>query len=278
MIVFYSGMMRSPLWYSVSNAAASAHRVPVVLLPGAMSTARDWPHELIDSISRDRAVYALDLRDTGRCAWTASAGYSLADMADDVAWTLESVRAKRAHVVGCSLGGAVAQHLAHTHSDRVETLTLLMSTSAGGLHDDTQAPPGARAAIAMRREWEMHGAGNSEAALVFRAHALAYPERLRPGEASQYARRAVRHGYNRLAQHGDAFARSSSRLRLLSKLHTKTLILHGEDDELFPLSHAVLMHQILDDSSLVVIPRMSHFLSRANSPRVARELTNFWDA
>jgi pimeloyl-ACP methyl ester carboxylesterase len=57
--------------------------------------------------------------------------YSVAELAADAVAVLEAARVERAHVVGVSLGGFVAQELAISHADRVDRLVLL-STSPGG--------------------------------------------------------------------------------------------------------------------------------------------------
>lgn len=67
---------------------------------------------------------ALDNRDAGRSS-RATAPYSTADMAFDVLTVLDDVEVPRAHIVGLSLGGAIAQELALLAPERVRSLTLV---------------------------------------------------------------------------------------------------------------------------------------------------------
>ena len=274
--------MRPNLWHTAMNRAPT-HRTPVVLLPGAMSTARDWPAPLLDAVSMRRPVHLLDLREMGRspCLTAddadAEEAYDLETMADDVAHAMDVHRIRRAHVVGCSMGGAIAQLLAHEYPERVRSLALLMTTSAAGSHEIVQAPPSERMRLAMRREWELHAAGKSMAALVWRAQALAYPARLERGEAGAYARRAIAHGFNMHARHGPAFARARSRVGLLGRLSMPALIVHGSDDEMFPVTHAFLMRDALRDARLRVYPHMGHFLSLAHAASIGADLDAFFE-
>lgn len=105
---------------------------PAILLIGAATWSMDWwEDELCRRLAeRGRLVVRYDHRDTG-CSTSyppGAPGYSRADMAADAVAVLDALRIDRAHVVGLSMGGGIAQRLALEHRDRLATLTL-MSTS-----------------------------------------------------------------------------------------------------------------------------------------------------
>ena len=60
-----------------------------------------------------------------------SAAYTLSDMARDAASLLEALRVERAHIVGASMGGQIAQHLAIEHPARVRSLTFVIIDGMG---------------------------------------------------------------------------------------------------------------------------------------------------
>lgn len=77
----------------------------------------------------DYTVLRYDMRGHGQTA-VPTAPYSIADLADDLAALLDALGAPRTHVVGISMGGAVAQQFALAHAQRVDTLTLADTFSA----------------------------------------------------------------------------------------------------------------------------------------------------
>lgn len=83
----------------------------------------------------DRGYYVIrhDNRDAGLSARVESGGYSLGDMADDTSALLDSLAISRAHVVGMSLGGTIAQMVAIRHPFRILSLTSIMPTGAPGI-------------------------------------------------------------------------------------------------------------------------------------------------
>ena len=68
-------------------------------------------------------VVIFDNRDVGRSA-AAAAPYTIADMADDVAALMDALDIRRAHVLGLSMGGMIAQEFALRHVNRLDRLVL----------------------------------------------------------------------------------------------------------------------------------------------------------
>ena len=105
---------------------------PTVLLIGGATWSMDWWNdELCQQLAdRGRMVVRYDQRDTGRSTSypAGSPGYTGADLVRDAVAVLDGIGISRAHVVGLSMGGGVAQRLAIGHRERVATLTLI-STS-----------------------------------------------------------------------------------------------------------------------------------------------------
>jgi pimeloyl-ACP methyl ester carboxylesterase len=73
--------------------------------------------------------------------------YTLFDMANDAVRLLDSLMIKRAHVVGRSMGGMIAQLLASEHAERVLSLVSIMSSTG---NRDPQASPAVMAAMTQR--------------------------------------------------------------------------------------------------------------------------------
>ncbi|HEY65349.1 MAG TPA: alpha/beta hydrolase [Caldilineae bacterium] len=108
------------LWYEMAG-----HGPPLVLLHGLGSSSADWALQLSGFSSYYRVI-APDLRGHGRTwcerSWRA---ISIEHMAADIAVLLERLNARPAHVLGLSMGGCVALHLALDYPGYVRTLTLV---------------------------------------------------------------------------------------------------------------------------------------------------------
>jgi 3-oxoadipate enol-lactonase len=103
---------------------------PVVFINGTGADLRANPMRGKGLLEQTFEVLMYDQRGLGQSAKPDRA-YSMADYADDCAALMTAVDWKRAHVVGVSFGGMVAQHLAIRHPERVNRL-VLACTSAGG--------------------------------------------------------------------------------------------------------------------------------------------------
>lgn len=100
---------------------------PVLLLHGAfMTISGNWTGWIAD-LAKTRQVIAVEMQGHGRTA-DIPRTFSLAHHADDVAALLTQLKIPRADVIGYSMGGSVAMHLAVRHPDRVRKAVIISST------------------------------------------------------------------------------------------------------------------------------------------------------
>jgi pimeloyl-ACP methyl ester carboxylesterase len=108
----------------------AAHAPPVVLLHGLSASADlNW-FTSFRPLSHRYRVIALDQRGHGRGIRLRGRRFRLEDCADDVVALLDVLKIDRAIVVGYSMGGAVAQLVAHRHPDRVDGLVLCATSGS----------------------------------------------------------------------------------------------------------------------------------------------------
>lgn len=115
----------------------------LLLIAGAACSMDWWEDEFCERlVAGARFVIRYDSRDTGRSvSYPAGAPtYTVRDLCADAVGVLDALGLSRAHVVGMSMGGGIAQFLAIEHSSRVASLTLI-STSPGGPGDNADLPP-----------------------------------------------------------------------------------------------------------------------------------------
>lgn len=195
--------------------------------------------------------------------------YTLQDMARDSLGVLDALGIKHAHVIGASMGGMIAQHLAADAPDRVTSLVSIMSSSgARGL-------PGPRsdvAAMLLRRPL-----GGGEAELV--AHSIkllrliqspAYPQSTE--ELSERLTFSMRRAYRPAGMFRQmlAIGADSRRPEVLPRIKCPTLVLHGEADALVPMVCGQDTAKRIPGSKFISIPGMGHDLP----PEVCAILVN----
>ncbi|MEV0583376.1 alpha/beta hydrolase [Nonomuraea sp. NPDC050310] len=103
------------------RALGAADAPPMVLLHGRCANRNDW-NGIVRDLAATYRVYTLDLRGHGESSRPGA--YALPEMAEDVRAFLDALGIERAVVVGHSLGGMVAYHLAAAHPERVSALVM----------------------------------------------------------------------------------------------------------------------------------------------------------
>ena len=193
--------------------------------------------------------------------------YTLADMADDAAGVLDSLSIARAHLVGISMGGMIAQIMAATRPDRVRSLTSLASTSgAPGL-------PGPDVELARHmfsrprkatREYLIDHTVKTWRMIGSPAFPVSDEERHR--KASEALDRSFYpEGYRR---HLAAILGSAGRTGLLSRIEAPTLVIHGDSDRLIPPECGRDTARRIPGSQLEIIAGLGHDLPESFMPQL----------
>lgn len=254
----------------------------LLLVMGLGGQLIDWPDEVLLGLCRQGfRVIRFDNRDAGLSVWAGEAPqanltygllrhrlglsvpapYALRDMARDALALMAWLQVPRFHVLGVSMGGMIAQHMADLAPERVQSLTLMMTSSgATGL----PAPSETLLKLLARREAE-----GREVAIERQVELLAAlgsprvevdREQLRRQAAAAYDRAFNPEGVQRQIL---ALLAEPSRVELLERLRLPTLVVHGTADPLLPAMHGVHVAAHVRGSELRLIPGLAHRFQEA---------------
>ena len=241
---------------------------PLLLINGLGRDRREWIDQ-VPAFGRRFRVITFDNRGSGESE-SPPGPYTTALMADDAAAILAFLDSRRAHVLGVSLGGMIAQELALRHPGTVERL-VLACTSPGG---DVSARPSPEALSAFVR-----APGGDREEELRRMIPFLYTERFQaehPGEIGAFmARRlsapASMEGY--AAQLAAAVGHSAGdRLR---SVRAPTLVIAGTADRLVPPQNSERIAGLIPGASLVLLPGAPHRLFAENAESFNREVMSF---
>jgi pimeloyl-ACP methyl ester carboxylesterase len=238
---------------------------PAILLIGGAATSMDWwEEEFCERLaSGPRFVIRYDLRDTGQSVSyePGAPQYGGPDLVTDAVGLLDALRLARAHVVGMSMGGGIAQRLALHHADRVASLTLI-ATSPGGadlppMSDELRAwfeepPP--------EPDWSDRQAVVDYIVEDLRQHAGTLP--FDEEEMRAFAGRIVDRTVNIASSMKNHYLLEGDEPvgPRLGELTAPTLVLHGTEDPLFPYGHAEALAAEIPGARLLPLEGMGHEL------------------
>ncbi|WP_177524110.1 alpha/beta fold hydrolase [Quadrisphaera granulorum] len=256
-------------------------REVVLLVAGLGQDLTAWPDAFVDGlVARGLRVVRLDNRDIGRSSRICAPApgllrqlfrrpradaYDLVDMAADAVGVLDHLGIERAHVVGQSLGGMIAQVLAARRPDRVASLTSIYSTTGaaavGGAARSTlwrlRHAPATTVEVAVERHLGMmrHLAGTG---FPLDGDAAAAEEARARGAWERGGGPASRIGPARQIQ---AIAASGDRTAELAWVSAPTLVIHGDRDVMVDPSGGAATAAAISGARHVVIPGVGHHLA-----------------
>ena len=240
----------------------------ILLIHGAGSSMLSWDEELCERLAAGgRFVIRYDSRDAGRSV-TYEPGaprYALPDLVADGVGLLDGFGLASAHIVGMSVGAAIAQLLALNHPDRVASITLASSTP-GIPGEEAGDLPGVSAELKASFANEPPEPDWADRAAVIDylvEGERPYAARSRPFDAAAMRDRAARvfdRSANIAASLTNPFmvhAGDPWRQRL-GEVGAPTLVMHGTEDPAFPYSHALALAKEIPGAELLALEQTGH--------------------
>ena len=204
------------------------------------------------------------------------AAYLIDDMARDTAALLDALGIARAHVVGVSMGGMIAQNLAANAPAKVASLTSIMSTTG----KRSLPPPTSRARRALLRApakpGDVEGATRRLMSVLREIGSQTYPAE--EGYLRELCEKHVRRSYDPagVARQLMAVAASGDRTAVVRRINVPTLVLHGDEDPLLrPACGEETARVIRDaggDVKLEIIRGMGHDLPIPLLPQLTERI------
>ena len=269
---------------------------PVIILIQGLGTQRiGWPDQFCTLLTDTGfRVIRFDNRDIGQSSkmphlgkanvarivllkklWLpASTPYSLEDMASDTIALLDALCIPRAHIVGASMGGMIAQLVAANYPDRTISLTSIMSTSG------KRGLPGATREVA-KYLFSPPDRSSMEAVIDYeiRFWQLIASKTHRPDDDTlkNFITESVRRDFPNkggVERQLAAIVANGNRIRQLNTILAPALVIHGTEDPLIPPQGGIDTAKHLPNARLHLVAGMGHDLPVPLFDIIAQDITN----
>ena len=261
---------------------------PLLLVMGLGGQLVAWPSSFIAGlVDRGFKVIAFDNRDIGLSTKVdaapptklqsamfsvsrrfAKSAYLLSDMAKDAVGLLDALNIERAHVVGMSMGGMIAQTMAIEHPSRVRSLTSIMSTTG---NPRVGRPKTSVVVRALKLTGGSKETFADRQAALFKLFSGSLYDEL---EIREVAKLSLERDFtpDGTARQMAAIMASPDRTPQLKKLNVPTLVVHGLEDGLVQPSGGYATTKAIPGARLLAFPDMGHNLPQARIPEILDEI------
>jgi len=245
---------------------------PLILIQGLGGGHQAWFFQL-RAFQKHFRVVTFDNRGIGKSHHTSREPYTIRVMADDVIGLMDHLGIDKAHILGLSLGGMVAQELAISYPHRVDKLILCSTFASRETHDATPD-------VIRNINIEAESAGVDSMSFDSRQFigsfiSLAFnrwPYRMFFNLVSRFVMKST-HIQDYLGQMGAVRGyETKSRLHLI---HAPTLVITGTEDKLVPPCFSEMIAMRIPNARLVKVGGGSHAFFIEMSSRFNREVLDF---
>jgi pimeloyl-ACP methyl ester carboxylesterase len=265
---------------------------PIVLISGAGLQMLGWPDEFCKSLAKyGNRVIRFDNRDTGESSildhlptpvpWRfalmhklglkVTSPYSLEDMSTDLIHLLDGLDIEKAHLVGISLGGMIAQVAAINSSDRVKSIVCIATQARNSRY----TMPKLKTVLKILRSPKPGRQGYIDWSIdlirtVGGTAAKGPDDYLREMSGSMFDRGISEEGLNRQVC---AVYSAPDRRKSLSEISTKTLVIHGSEDPLIRQEASKEIATAIPGAKFVLIDGMGHGILRPTWSKLIELIT-----
>lgn len=251
--------------YRIVEESSAKPKAVVIMGLGGSNIA--WGDALISGLAAGGyEILLLDNRDTGastrfddwgqptlwwellkyKLGFSVNAPYTLNDMASDITGLMAAVGYDKAHIIGASMGGMIAQIVAAQHPEKTQSLISIMSTT-GAPH---LPPPTEEAEQRLRNLAIGEAAADREQAIRDRGF---YPESMQ--------------------RHLMAIFKVGDRSAEVATISAPTLVIHGADDGLVPPEHGEHTASLIKGSAFSLVSGMAHDMPEEVIPLLVQQMT-----
>lgn len=296
-------MFTSPFLHSFeegfisNNGVDIAYRVygsennkPILLVQGLGGQLINWPEHLIDFlIENNFRPIVFDNRDTGLSSrftddrftegnrsktinstylkyylrLPINPPYTLDDMATDAIKILDKLNIDKAHLLGISMGGMIAQIIAANHSERINTFTLIASSISAP--SPLNGPTRDVRRLLMKRSANPYSTNEERierSKKIFKLIGLEDYDL----DTEEFYNKSIE-SIERAGPDDTGFSRqimailgSKNRIKKVKSIKAKTLIIHGKEDPLIKVKNAYKTNKYIKNSNLLILPKMRHLI------------------
>ncbi len=234
---------------------------PLLLIMGLGAPAAAWDPSFVQELSQTYRVLTYDHRGSG-LSDKPDEPYSIALFASDAVGLLEALKIPRAHVLGVSMGGMIAQEMAIHYPHKVASLILCCTTPGG--KNAVPPPPESMKALEAR-------AGQSPQEAIREGWRLSYSEefiRSHREELEAQMARILAHPTPRFAYERHLQATMTLRVfKQLKEIKAPTLVATGKEDRLIPAANSEILAREIPGARLVLFEGAGHgFITSARQP------------